>query len=211
LFSYEFAKGIEASDQTLGHLEEEILEQTRELQRAVLAESAQKKADQVPPVCPVCGGKLSRRTEGHERSYQTRFGAVTIGRLRGWCRKCKGWRFPADHALGLEETGSCSPGVQEMAALAVSKLPVAEASAGMERLTGVKLPRATLDREARRQGKRGEGLRQQMDRQMSRGAGAEQLVRDLRLQCPVEPFTSVPRRALHVSNPVGRVEHSGAG
>jgi hypothetical protein len=185
------SRSIEASDQTLGHLEEEIFQQTRELQRAVLAESAQKKADQVPPVCPVCGGKMSRLTEGHERSYQTRFGVVTIRRRRGWCRKCKSWRYPADHALGLEETGSCSPGVQEMAALAVSKLPVAEASAVMERLTGVKLPRATLDREARRQGERGQGLRQEMDRQMSRGAGAEQLVRDLRLQCPVEPFTLV--------------------
>ena len=162
------SRGIEASDQTMGHLEEEIFQQTRELARAVLAESAQKKGDQVPPVCPVCGGQLSRLTEGHERSYQPRFGVVTIRRLRGWCRKCKGWRFPADHALGLDETGSCVPGVQEMAALAVSKLPVAEASAVMERLTGVKLPRATLDREARRQGERGQGLRQEMDRQMSR-------------------------------------------
>jgi hypothetical protein len=129
------SRGIEASDQTMGHLEEEIFQQTRELARAVLAESAQKKGDQVPPVCPVCGGQLSRLTEGHERSYQPRFGVVTIRRLRGWCRKCKGWCFPADHALGLDETGSCAPGVQEMAASAVSKLPVAEASAVMERIS----------------------------------------------------------------------------
>ena len=185
------SRSIEASDQTLGHLEEEILHTTRELERAVLEAAAQKKADQTPPVCPVCQGKLTRVTTGHPRSYQTRFGGVTIRRARGWCRKCQCWRFPSDHVLGLAETGSCSPGVQEMAALAVSKLPVAEASAVIERLAGVKLPRATLDREARRQGQRAEDQREQRDEQMSRGAGAEQLVEELRCQPPGEPFTLI--------------------
>jgi hypothetical protein len=184
-------RSIQGSDQTMGHLEEEILRQTQGLERSLLEEAAQKKADQAPLVCPVCGGKLSRVTHGHERSYQTRFGMVTIRRARGWCRRCKCWRFPADHLLGLAETGSCSPGVQEMAALVASKLPVAEASAVIERLTGVKLPRATLDREARRQGNRAEGKRQEMDQQMSQGAGAEQLLPDLRVQGAREPFTLV--------------------
>ena len=93
--------------------------------------------------------------------------------------------------LGLAETGGCSPGVQEMAALIASKLPVGEASAVLERLTGVKLPRATLDREARRQGRKAEGQRQAMDEQMSQGTGAGQLVRDLRLNQEAEPFTLV--------------------
>ena len=185
------SRSIEASDQTMGHLEEEILHKTCDLERAVLQEAAQKKADAAPPVCPVCGNKLSRVTQGHERSYQSRFGIVTIRRARGWCRRCKCWRFPADELLGLAQTGSCSPGVQEMAALAVSKLPVAEASAIIERLTGVKLPRATLDREARRQGKRAEQQRQAMDEQMSRGGGKEQLVGEFRCQGQVEPFTLV--------------------
>ena len=114
---------------------------------------------------------------------------VTIRRAGGWCRKCKEWRFPADHALGLAEAGSCSPGVQEMAALAVSKLPAAEASAVIERLTGVKLPRASLDREARRQGKKAEKKRQQMDEQMCQGAGADQQVKEL--EQATEPFTLV--------------------
>src|SRR5260370_24714936 len=127
---------INASEQNMGHLEEEILQKTGELERAVLQEASQKKADLTPPVCPVCKNKLSRLTQGHERSYQTRFGEVTILRARGWCRKCRCWRFPADHALGLSEAGSFSPGVQEMAALAVSKLSVAEAGAGIEGLTG---------------------------------------------------------------------------
>jgi len=185
------SRSIQASDQTMGHLEEEILHKTQDLERAVLEEAAQKKADGAPPVCPVCGNKLSRVTHGHERSYQTRFGVVRIRRARGWCRRCQSWRFPADHLLGLAETGGCSPGVQEMAALAVSKLPVAEASAVIERLTGVKLPRATLDREARRQGRRAEGKRQEMDEQMSQGAGTGQQVPELRGKGSLEPFTLV--------------------
>jgi hypothetical protein len=185
------SRSIQASDQTMGHWEEEILQKTRDLERAVLEEASQKKADQTPPVCPVCKNKLSRVTHGHQCSYQTRFGLVTIGRARGWCRKCKCWRYPADQALGLTDTASCSPGVQEMAALAVSKLPVAEASAVIQRLTGVKLPRATLDREARRQGQKAQNKRQAMDEQMVAGAGAQQQVAELRLKQPPEPFTRV--------------------
>src|ERR1051325_436648 len=180
---------INAEDQTMGHLEEEVLGKTKELQRAVLEEASQKKADLSPPVCPVCKKELSRVTPGHARSYQTRFGELTIRRARGWCRKCKCWRFPADHVLGLSEAGSCSPSVQEMAALAVSKLPVAEASAVIERLAGGKISRATLDREARRQGKKAENKRQQMDEQMCKGAGVRQL--ELPLKQPQEPFTLV--------------------
>jgi hypothetical protein len=167
---------VQASDETLGHLEEEILHQTRSLECRLLEEAAQKKADQTPPRCPICGQALSRRTQDHRRTYQTRFGPVTIRRLRGWCRRCRAWRFPADHALGLSDTGSASPSVQEMAALVVSKMPVAEASAVIERLTGVKLPPATLDREARRQGQRAEQKRTELDEQMCAGQGAGQVL-----------------------------------
>jgi hypothetical protein len=182
----DLTRSIRASEDTLGHLEEQILRQTRGLERQLLEEAAQKKADQCPPTCPVCGHKLSRCTHGHERTYQTRFGSVTVRRMRGWCRRCRAWRFPADHALGLSETGGASPSVQEMAALTVSKMPVKEASAVIERLTGVQLPPATLDREARRQGQRANKKRQQLDEQMSTGAGAAQ-----RLPLPAQPFTLV--------------------
>jgi len=185
------SRGIQASDHTLGHLEEEILHTTQELERALLEEAAQQKAEGTPPVCPVCGHKLTRRTHGHERIYQTRFGPIRIRRTRGWCRRCQCWRYPADHALGLEDTGGASPGVQEMAALAVSKMPVAEASAVIERLAGVKLPRATLDREARRQGQRAERERTRRDQQMRGAEGGRQLVRDLQLPRAREPFTLV--------------------
>jgi len=169
-------RSIPNPNQTMGDLEREILQQTQGLERKLLEEASQKKADQSPPVCPVCANKLSRLTHGHERTYQTRFGPVTIRRSRGWCQRCKAWRFPADYALGLEETGSASPSVQEMAALMASKMPVAEASAVLEHLTGVKLPPATLDREARRQGQRAERKRQELDEQMSAGQGSGQCV-----------------------------------
>jgi hypothetical protein len=96
---------VQACDQNLGHLEEQIQRATQGLERELLEEAAQKKADQSPPICPVCGHQLSRCTAGHERTFQSRFGLVKVRRLRGWCRKCKQWRFPADHALGLSETG----------------------------------------------------------------------------------------------------------
>jgi hypothetical protein len=179
-------QSIQASNETLGHLEEQILHQTRGLERKLLEEAAQKKADQTPPVCPVCGNKLSRCTRDHARTFHTRFGPVTVKRLRGWCRRCKQWRYPADPALGLSDTGGASPSVQEMAALTVSKMPVKEASAVIERLTGVKLPPATLDRESRRQGQRADQKRTQLDEQMCTGQGTEQM-----LWRPKEPFTLV--------------------
>src|ERR1044071_1696822 len=117
-------RSITASDHTLGHIEEEIAQKTRELERALAQEAAQKKAEQAPPTCPICGAKLTRLTHGHERTVQTRFGPIGVQRARGWCRRCKQWRFPADHALGIAEPGSASPSVQEMAALGGSKMPL---------------------------------------------------------------------------------------
>lgn len=182
---------IKATDQTLGHLEEEIAKQTRGLECAVAQEVAQKKADQTPPRCPKCGAPLTRLTQGHERTIQTRFGPITIKRTRGWCRRCKEWRFPADHALGIEDTGSASPSVQEMAALVGSKMPMSEASAVIKRLTGVELPRATLDREARRQGQRARRKRAELDEQMRSGQGVGQQAKELQLELPLEAFTLV--------------------
>jgi hypothetical protein len=156
---------VVAGDQNLGHLERQAAQDVQELLRQSVQRGAQAKADATPPVCPVCGQKLSRVSEGHERTFDSRFGAITIQRSRGYCKRCRKWRAPADAALGLEETAGYSPAVQDMAALLASKMPVEEASAVMEHLTGVKLPRATLDREARRQGERAQRLRSQLDQQ----------------------------------------------
>ena len=154
-----------ASDENLGHIEVRIEQQSRELLRLAAEKAAQKKADVTPPVCPVCGQPLRRITRQHQRSFECKFGTITIERARGWCQRCRKWRFPADRALGLEETAGYSPRVQEMSALLASKMPVGEASLVLEHLTGVKMPRATLDREARRQGQRAQQVRRQLDEQ----------------------------------------------
>lgn len=156
---------VSAGGQNLGHLELQAAKDVQELLRQATERGAQAKADVIPPVCPVCQKPLIRVSAGHARTFETRYGSITIKRARGYCRRCRKWRTPADHALGLEESAGYSPGVQDAAALLASKMPVEEASQVLEHLTGIKLPRATLDREARRQGERAQHLRSELDRQ----------------------------------------------
>ena len=177
---------LAASDQNLGDIEAQIEQQSRELLRVAAEKAAQKKADLTPPVCPVCQQALSRMSADHGRSFECKFGTITIVRSRGYCKRCRKWRFPADTALGLEETAGYSPRVQEMAALLASKMPVSEASAVLEHLTGVKLPRATLDREARRQGERARKLRRQADEQ---ACGASQ--KPVQAELVLEPYQMI--------------------
>jgi hypothetical protein len=154
-----------ASDQNLGHLEVQAAHDVQELLRQAIQRGAQAKADATPPVCPVCGQPLTRLSSGHARTFGSRYGAITVQRTRGYCKRCRKWRTPADAALGLEESAGYSPAVQDMAALLASKMPVEEASAVLAHLTGVQLSRATLDREAKRQGERAQRLRTQLDQQ----------------------------------------------
>jgi hypothetical protein len=156
---------IQTDDQTLGHLEDQAARDVQRLLLEATQRAAQAKADITPPVCPVCRNKLTRCSDGHPRTFQTRFGEITLQRTRGRCKRCGKWRLPADAALGLEDTAGYSPAVQGMAALLASKMPVEDASVVLEHLTGIKLPRATLDREARRQGERAQRLRTQLDQQ----------------------------------------------
>jgi hypothetical protein len=179
------------ADQDLGHMEERLLRGGHEVFRQMLEKSAQCKAEQAPPVCPVCQNKLSRWKQGHWTSIQTRFGAIRIQRARGYCKRCRKWRYPADAALGLPEEGTQSPAVQEMAALTVSKMPAPEAQQVIERLAGVKISAATLGRQAQQQGQRAQQKREQLDRQMSQPEGRAQQDVDLQLKLPLEPFTLV--------------------
>ena len=154
-----------ASDQNLGHLERQAAADVQELLRQSIERGAQAKADAAAPHCPVCGQALSRLSHDHARTFETRFGSITVKRTRGYCKRCGKWRVPADTALGLEETAGYSPAVQDMAALLASQMPVEQASAVLEHLTGIKVPRASLDREARRQGERAQQLRTRLDQQ----------------------------------------------
>lgn len=172
---------IVATDQDLGDIEVQVEQESRELLRQATEKAAQKKADLTPPVCPRCGQPLSRISWDHPRTFESKFGPIILRRARGYCRRCRKWRFPADAVLGLEETAGYSPRVQEMAALLASKMPVNEASAVLEQLTGVKMPRATLDREARRQGQRAQQLRSKLDEQTS-AVAAEAVQQELVLE-----------------------------
>jgi hypothetical protein len=154
-----------ANDQNLGHLERQAARDVQDLLRAAMERGAQAKADATPPLCPVCQQKLTRLSADQPRTFESRYGSITVKRTRGYCKRCHKWRVPADTALGLEESAGYSPAVQEMAALLASKMPVEDASAVLEHLTGVKMPRATLDREARRQGERAQAVRTELDRQ----------------------------------------------
>ncbi|HXT41513.1 MAG TPA: hypothetical protein VN887_16020, partial [Candidatus Angelobacter sp.] len=156
---------VAATDENLGSIELAVEKESRELLRQATEKAAQQKADATPPICPVCQQALTRINADHGRTFESKFGPITVRRARGYCRRCRKWRFPADTVLGLEETAGYSPRVQEMAALLASKMPVGEASAVLEHLTGVKVPRASLDREARRQGQRAQRLRTKLDEQ----------------------------------------------
>lgn len=180
-----------AADQNLGHLEEELLRGGHEVFRQMLEKAAQQKADAAPPLCPQCQNKLSRLSAGHFTTIATRFGAIRVQRVRGYCRRCRKWRFAADAVLGLPEAGTQSPAVQEMAALTVSKMPATEAAQVVERLAGVKISAATLGRAARQQGQRAQQQRAAQDKKMSTPEGRAQQDRDLQLQLPLHPFTLV--------------------
>src|SRR5580692_9522693 len=55
---------LRASDQNLGHLEQQAAQGVMELLRRSVEQGAQAKAGQAPPVCPECGHPLSRLSAG---------------------------------------------------------------------------------------------------------------------------------------------------
>jgi hypothetical protein len=163
-------QGFQASeDQSLGHLEEHLKKPLGTFLAEVLQKAAQQKADQTPPKCPVCGHKLTRLRKV-ERAVQTIFGEIKITRALGRCSKCKKWFCPGDEALDVDS--GYSPGLQEAAAMLASKMPLSEASAVMERLTGRKMPETTLDRVAKRAAQKARQKRQSMDEQAGLGGAA---------------------------------------
>ena len=180
-----------AADENLGHLEEQLLRGGHELFRQMLEKAAQQKADAAPPLCPHCQNQLRRLTDGHGISIQTRFGPIRVQRARGYCKRCRKWRFPADALLGLPAQGTQSPAMQEIAALTVSQMPAAQAEQLVERLTGIKISAATLGRQAHQQGERAQEKRTHLDQQMSQPEGRAQQDRDLQLPLALKPFTLI--------------------
>ena len=188
------AEFVAAANENLGHLEEALLKSSPAVLAAALQKAAQQKADATPPHCPACGGKLIRRRQV-ALTVQTRCGPITLRRVRGFCANCPAWFCPADAALGL--AGGHSPFVQAAHALTAAHLPIGSAAQVMARLTGLPTPPATLDRSAKRTGRKAQSLRQQLDEQTRAGQGPPAAGR----RGPREPNAGHPAR---------RVQHSRA-
>jgi len=139
-------------EQSLGFIEEHIRQSALELQRLLVEQAMQAKANAIQENCPDCQTPLRDKKASVPKNVDAYCGKVRLLRTHGWCAKCEKWHFPADRVLGLREDSSASPLVQEMSALLVSKLPAEQAEAIALRLTGRSFSRSTLARQAQHQG-----------------------------------------------------------
>jgi exonuclease VII large subunit len=148
-------------EQGLGFIEEHVRQCTLELQRHIVPQAMQAKADAVDEHCPGCQTALIEKKRRVPKTIQSYCGAVQLYRTHGWCKTCEAWVFPADTALGLGEHSTASPLVQELCALLVSKMPCEQAEPVSARVAGIQFSRSTLAREAQRQGERAIQKRQE--------------------------------------------------
>ena len=149
-------------EQGLGFIEEHIRQASLELQRLLVQKAMQDKANRVEENCPDCGARLTDKKRRVPRWIDAYCGKVKLVRTHGWCPHCERWHFPADRALGLRQDSTASPLVQEMCALLISKMPAQQAEAICLRVTGRRLSRSTLAREAQRQGDQAIAVRRQL-------------------------------------------------
>jgi hypothetical protein len=149
-------------EQGLGFIEEHIRQASLELQRLLVQKAMQDKANRVEENCPDCGARLTDKKRRVPRWIDAYCGKVKLVRTHGWCPHCERWHFPADRALGLRQDSTASPLVQEMCALLISKMPAEQAEAICLRVTGRRLSRSTLAREAQRQGDQALAVRRQL-------------------------------------------------
>lgn len=178
-------------EQGLGHIEEHIRQATLQLQRLLVQTAMQEKADTVDETCPDCQGGLTDKKRRVSRWIDAYCGKVKLCRTHGWCQHCEQWVFPADRVLGLRPDSTASPLVQEMCALLVAKMPAEQAESLSLRVTGRRLSRSTLAREAQRQGEHALQVREQLLRTpvwVAPGASAKAAAA---VGQPPEPFTLI--------------------
>lgn len=161
-FQARLARVQQHPEQGLGFIEENIRQSTLELQRLMVQQAMQAKADAVDEKCPDCHGCLCDKKRRVLRIVDAYCGKVPLRRTHGWCAPCQKWVFPADRPLGLREDSTASPLVQEMCALLVSKMPAEQAEAVALRVTGRSFSRSTLARQAQYQGDRAIDVRQSL-------------------------------------------------
>ena len=178
-------------EQGLGFIEEHIRQATLQLQRLLVQKAMQDKTDTVDEECPDCHHSLCDKKRRVPRWINAYCGKVKLLRTHGWCPHCQHWVFPADRVLGLREDSTASPLVQEMCALLVSKMPAEQAEALSLRVTGRRLSRSTLAREAQRQGDSALDVRQQLVDAPGWVAPPAKAKVAAAADQPVEPFTLV--------------------
>jgi hypothetical protein len=149
-------------EQNMGFIEEHIRQSALELQRLLVQKAMQAKADAVEEKCPDCQRSLCNKKRRVERPVDSYCGKVRLRRTHGWCPDCEAWCFPADRALGLRADSNASPLMQEMSALLISKMPAEQAEAIALRVTGRRLSRSTLARQAHYQGEDAIALREKL-------------------------------------------------
>lgn len=176
-------------EQNLGFIEEHVRQSALELQRLLVQQAMQAKADAVEPDCPDCKTPLRDKKTGVSKTIDVYCGKARLLRTHGWCPKCEKWHFPADRVLGLREDSSASPLVQEMSALLVSKLPAEQAEAIALRLTGRPFSRSTLARQAQSQGDKAIALREKLIAQPVVTMPKNQAMPGL--ESPPAPFTLI--------------------
>jgi hypothetical protein len=130
-------EGAEA-EKDMGAMERNLLRDGREMQRVALAKKLQKKANDTPPRCPVCGAPL-KAVQWRLRKVLSRFGEVSFERAYGQCPECKRPFAPADHALGLEGRGGNSPEMAEQLRLLGTVIPPGQAERLSEKLYGFRV------------------------------------------------------------------------
>ena len=178
-------------EQGLGHIEEQIRQATLQLQRLLVQKAMQDKADTVKEECPDCRHGLCDKKRRVLRWVDAYCGKVKLCRTHGWCPHCEQWVFPADRLLGLREDSTASPLVQELCALLVSKMPAEQAESLSLRVTGRRLSRSTLAREALRQGEQAIQVREQLVAAPVWAAPAAKTKAAAAPDQPSEPFTLI--------------------
>lgn len=175
---------------TLGQVESALEAIGRASCQPLVAYWSQDMADQSALVDPHCGHPLVVQSHREKRTFRSLCGSVTVNRSYGWCPHCKKWIFPADERLGLNR-GAQSPRLQEAAALSVLKMPAGQAEEVCQRVSRLGMSRATLAREAHRQGLRAQELRDQQACLAQTSQGVKRLAAQAAPTLPNQPFTLV--------------------
>lgn len=159
----------------MGTLEKEVDRASLECRRQALERLVQRRADQQTQNCPTCQSELLVEARRRERQIRTPFGMIEYARDYGFCGRCNQYFYPADVTFGLQPRATASPRVQEICALTALRAPAVQVQDDVRRLTGIDLDPSTLHREARRQGQRALGCRDQDEKLTQSLTGVTQL------------------------------------